>query len=80
MFSYGLYMKSRGGVGEGEGPKKPVVKSSRDALDILEEAIISQGVGTSSDMVRRPMDRRRGGRTRSMDMHHSAATAAATPV
>lgn len=60
LFSYGLYMKSRGGVGEGEGPKKPVVKSSRDALDILEEAIISQGVGTSSDMVRRPMGSGRG--------------------
>ena len=48
--SYGLYMKSRGGLDLDE-PERPVIDSVRDALEVLEDACIAQGVGIRMDMV-----------------------------
>lgn len=49
--SYGLYMKSSG-TSQLEERKAFSVKGTTEALDLLEEAIIAQGVGITSEMVR----------------------------
>lgn len=49
--SYGLYMKSSGST-QLEERKAFTVKGTPEALDLLEEAIIAQGVGVTSEMVR----------------------------
>jgi hypothetical protein len=48
--SYGLYMKSSG-TSQLEERKAFSVKGTTEALDLLEEAIIAQGVGITSEMV-----------------------------
>ena len=50
IYSYGLYMKSRGTLDLDE-PERPVIDSVKDALEVLEDACIAQGVGIRMDMV-----------------------------
>lgn len=49
--SYGLYMKGNSNPNFDEAPAKPRVESVAQALELLEDAVIAQGVGISFDTI-----------------------------